>query len=50
MDQYRPIKEGIFFVTPDSRVIGSEGATEEDVIPWAISLAKQMSPWDEPKR
>ncbi len=49
MDQYRPIKEGVFFVTPDARVIGVEGADQDDVIPRAIIMIREMSPWDEPK-
>ncbi len=49
MEDYRPIKEAIFFVTPDVRVIGSEGADEATVIPRAISFIKELSPWDEKK-
>jgi hypothetical protein len=47
MDQYRPIKESVFFVSPDVRLIGNEGESEQDVIPRAIRFARELSPWDE---
>lgn len=47
MNQYRPIKESVFFVTPDVRMFQSEGADQEDVIARAISLVREMSPWGE---
>ena len=50
MDQYRPIKDSVFFITPDARIIANEGGEEEDVIGRAIALVREMSPWDEPKR
>lgn len=50
MDQYRPIKESVFFVTPDLRLIASEGAGQEDVIARTIVLIREMSPWGEPKK
>ncbi len=50
MDVYRPIKESVFFVVPDVRLIGDEGASESDVTARAVSLIKEMSPWDEPRK
>lgn len=50
MDQYRPIKEGVFFVTPDVRVIGNEGGSEGDMIPRAASFIRELSPWNDPKK
>lgn len=50
MDQYRPIKEAVFFVTPDVRLIKSEGAGQEDVISRAINYVREMSPWGETKK
>ncbi len=47
MDDYRPIKESVFFVVPDVRLIGDEGASESDVIPRAASFIKELSPWDD---
>ncbi len=50
MDQYRPIKDSVFFVTPDVRVIVNEGGDQEAFIARAISLVREMSPWDEPQK
>ena len=47
MDDYRPIKDAVFFVTPDARIIADQGGGEEDVIPRAMSMVREMSPWDE---
>ncbi|MSR86873.1 hypothetical protein EXS70_01735 [Candidatus Peribacteria bacterium] len=49
MNDYRPIKEAIFFVTPDVRLIADEGASDGDVIPRAVSFIRELSPFDEPK-
>ncbi|NOS67307.1 MAG: hypothetical protein HOO67_02990 [Candidatus Peribacteraceae bacterium] len=49
MDQYRPIKESVFFVTPEIRLIANEGAGPEDVIARAIGMIREMSPWEETK-
>lgn len=50
MQQFRPIKEAIFYVTPDVRIIGAQGGSETDLIPRAVSLVREMSPWDEQKK
>ena len=50
MDQYRPIKEGVFFVTPDVRIIGDEGGTEGDVLRRAVTFVRELSPWDEVRK
>ncbi len=50
MEQYRPIKEAVFFVVPDVRLIGDEGGEESDVIPRAISFIKELSPWDDVRK
>jgi hypothetical protein len=47
MDNYRPIKEGVFFVTPDARVIEDEGAKENDTVNRAITLIREKSPYGE---
>lgn len=49
MQNFRPIKEAVFFVTPDVRVIGDEGGDQANAIPRAISFVKELSPWDEKK-
>ena len=49
MDQYRPIKDSVFFVTPDLRLFANEGAEQEDLIVRAIGYVREMSPWGEPK-
>lgn len=49
MANYHPIKEGVFFVSPDARVIKSEGGDESDMIPRAIGFVRELSPWDEVK-
>lgn len=47
MDNFRPIKEAVFFVVPDVRIIGSEGGGEEDMIPRSVIFIKELSPFDE---
>lgn len=48
MQHYHPIKEGVFTtVIPDARIIGDEGGDEGDVIPRAVSMIRELSPWDE---
>ena len=47
MDQYRPIKDSVFFITPDARVIANEGGDQQDLIARAISLVRERSPWEE---
>lgn len=49
MQQVHPIKEGVFTVVPDARIIGDEGGDEGDVIPRAVSFIRELSPWDEGK-
>ncbi len=49
MDEYRPIKDPVFFVTPDLRLFANEGADQEDVIVRAIGYVRELSPWGEMK-
>lgn len=48
MEDYRPIKDSVFFIIPTTRIIGNQGGSQADIIPRAGKLIKDMSPWDEP--